>query len=823
MRRSAFALIALFPTLACANEPQPSTWGATTPGNPAMQSPGAVPDAGQIGAAMGGDALPCGEAPAITSSDVSEGLGSNALADADAYADKLGELSGKAVETVKSLNETYPIGEDAVKRNYFVAVCQRLKEKSVAIETLKPALATLAQALGLPEPAAAQAAPNQPAAPAGEQVAIALPAPATSVEPKAPETAPTAPAEPTPAAPTDIQPPSTPAEAAAPAAEARPESADRPVADTKIEPAPAGVPADPAATEQKTESPALAASPETSRTADAAPAAQPSPPSEAAPQPAPAAGGQPVQGQTPPGTPGAEQPAAPQTSTMAQGDAPATLPELKPAPEPVQASPGSVEDPAASRTPAPTVAETPAAATSTEPAQTPVPTAMPSAAPDTAPGAPPSTPSATAEAPATPAPETAGNEQPAAPQTSTMAQGEAPAAQPEPKPAPEPLQSSPGSVEQPAATQAPVPSIAQVPAEVPAAPAAEQPVAQGPIPPGTPGAEQPAAPQTSTMAQGDASATQPEPKPAPEPLQSSPGSVEQPAATQAPAATTAQGPAEPAQPPASGAPPAAVAEAPVAGPAGEPGASAPPAPPVVAAPSRPRAPLPAGASELSEDACRTLGVTGHCADLNAVLAQLLEKPLEYNRPQEMFLYRQSAIGLVLRTDWEGKDMPAAVSEELKGLPGEVRQGLTKITRVMSAELSGSGFDIAPSGRQERMVMLPQPVSWNWQVTPKDTGPGKPLKLQLFAHLEGPNGSSPVLLKTLDSTIGVDVKTWDWIVAQVRAMQPIYAIIAAILAVLTVFLTYSFTRNADAGPGKGTRKGGPVIGDLDQTGKPRDES
>ena len=120
-------------------------------------------------------------------------------------------------------------------------------------------------------------------------------------------------------------------------------------------------------------------------------------------------------------------------------------------------------------------------------------------------------------------------------------------------------------------------------------------------------------------------------------------------------------------------------------------------------------------------------------------------------------------------------------------------------------------------------MPPQPVSWNWQVTPKDTGPGKPLKLQLFAHLEGPGSTSPVLLKTLDSTIAVDVKTWDWIVAQVRAMQPIYAIIAAILAVLTVFLTYSLTRNADPGAGKGARKGGPVIGDLDQNGRPRDEA
>jgi hypothetical protein len=216
-------------------------------------------------------------------------------------------------------------------------------------------------------------------------------------------------------------------------------------------------------------------------------------------------------------------------------------------------------------------------------------------------------------------------------------------------------------------------------------------------------------------------------------------------------------------------------------------------------------------------------VPANCADLNSVLAQLLDKPLEFNRPQTMFAYRKSDLGLVLRTDWNGRDMPADVAEELKGLPGEVGRGLTKITRVMSAELSGSGFDIAPSGRQERTIVIPQPVSWSWQVTPKESGPGKTLKLQLYAHLEGPNDTMPpVLLRTLDTAITVDVKTWDWVMAQIRSMQPVYAIIAVMLALLTVVLTYFYTqRTESAGPGR--RKGGPVIGDLDQNGRPRDEA
>ncbi len=91
---------------------------------------------------------------------------------------------------------------------------------------------------------------------------------------------------------------------------------------------------------------------------------------------------------------------------------------------------------------------------------------------------------------------------------------------------------------------------------------------------------------------------------------------------------------------------------------------------------------------MGEEECRKLGVLDSCPDLNAVLDRLLERPLEYNHPDTMLLGRKTEITLVLRTDWEGKDLPTEVSEELKGLPGEVKQGLSKITRVMSAELTG---------------------------------------------------------------------------------------------------------------------------------------
>jgi hypothetical protein len=227
-------------------------------------------------------------------------------------------------------------------------------------------------------------------------------------------------------------------------------------------------------------------------------------------------------------------------------------------------------------------------------------------------------------------------------------------------------------------------------------------------------------------------------------------------------------------------------------------------------------------------------VLDHCQDLHAVLGRLLERPLEYNRPDQMLLGRKTEITLVLRTDWTGKDMPAEVSEEFKNLPGEVQQGITKVTQVMSAELTGRDFDISPSARQERTVVPPEPVSWNWQVAPTETGESKPLKLRLYAHLQGPTGTMPpILVKTLDATINVDVTTWDWVVNQARTLEPIYAVGAGLLGLLTAIITYMLAtrrqpsysvsvprESAAPRDTAGTRDSGPVIGDLDQSASDR---
>ncbi|MDX2264804.1 MAG: hypothetical protein NW215_07515 [Hyphomicrobiales bacterium] len=214
------------------------------------------------------------------------------------------------------------------------------------------------------------------------------------------------------------------------------------------------------------------------------------------------------------------------------------------------------------------------------------------------------------------------------------------------------------------------------------------------------------------------------------------------------------------------------------------------APAAAAAPPPPAAPAPQPVS----DECRELGVLENCTDYTPLLAALKEKPLEYNHPKVMYQGRKTEISLVLRTDWKGAAPPDAPSDAMKGLEGEVKQGASKVTQFMSARLIGADFAIDPEGPQQRLVTTAEPVVWTWLATPTETGASKRLRLQLFAHLQtGGEVRPPVLIKTLDASIDVDVRTWDWIVSRAQTIDPIFGVLATVIGLLTAFVTVVWRR------------------------------
>lgn len=192
-----------------------------------------------------------------------------------------------------------------------------------------------------------------------------------------------------------------------------------------------------------------------------------------------------------------------------------------------------------------------------------------------------------------------------------------------------------------------------------------------------------------------------------------------------------------------------------------------------------------------QGACPDRGVLGpECFDVDAALERLRDRPVEYNHPEEMIKGQATEISLVLRTDFTEKGLPEETSEAFEGLQGEVKQQRAAIANIMSARLRGRDFEVDPKGMQERTVTWRRPVEWSWYVTPKSGGDDKRLELELYAHIVNPQGETqpPVLIKTLDATIDVDVRTLDWLIEQARTFEPLYAVAAAIIGLLTALFT-----------------------------------
>jgi hypothetical protein len=193
--------------------------------------------------------------------------------------------------------------------------------------------------------------------------------------------------------------------------------------------------------------------------------------------------------------------------------------------------------------------------------------------------------------------------------------------------------------------------------------------------------------------------------------------------------------------------------------------------------------------------------------VDAALERLRDRPVEYNHPQQMIKGQATEITLVLRTDFTEEGLPEQTSEAFERLQGEVIQQRAKIANIMSARLRGRDFEVDPAGMQERTITWRRPVEWSWYVTPETGGEDKRLELQLYAHIVNPQGETqpPVLIKTLDATIDVDVRTLDWLIEQARTFEPIYAVVAAIIGFFTALITLWFRRRP-AHPGEGPPSG-----------------
>jgi hypothetical protein len=173
--------------------------------------------------------------------------------------------------------------------------------------------------------------------------------------------------------------------------------------------------------------------------------------------------------------------------------------------------------------------------------------------------------------------------------------------------------------------------------------------------------------------------------------------------------------------------------------------------------------------------CRALGVLGKCTQYESILKDLLDAPFAYNRPNTMWRDEPTSISAILDPGFT-----IDPADALAGQEGDIVQVQSKISRYMSAELSGAVFQVEPTGPQRRLITTTSPTQWNWKATPLKSGSKQLIVLQIFAHIQE-NGevSDPITIRTFPDYIRVNIKTWDQMIDVVKDIQPVHAFLVAV--------------------------------------------
>jgi hypothetical protein len=105
---------------------------------------------------------------------------------------------------------------------------------------------------------------------------------------------------------------------------------------------------------------------------------------------------------------------------------------------------------------------------------------------------------------------------------------------------------------------------------------------------------------------------------------------------------------------------------------------------------------------------------------------------------------------------------AALPEE-----GHVEADVIRVSNRMDATLVGTAFEITPQSPGLQAMTSLQPSLWEWKVTPKQPGL-QHLRLTIAAHVDVAGKESPLVLKTFEQTVDVEVTYMERVVGCARS-------------------------------------------------------
>ena len=157
-------------------------------------------------------------------------------------------------------------------------------------------------------------------------------------------------------------------------------------------------------------------------------------------------------------------------------------------------------------------------------------------------------------------------------------------------------------------------------------------------------------------------------------------------------------------------------------------------------------------------------------------AQFKSRKVTYNRPpQKLALDKAVDVSLVINAT----ENENAGQEALQGFPGTIVERDVDLSDIVSAQLTGVGFDITSQTIERQKLSGKVLNRWAWRVTPTELGEHT-LILEIFGYASGSLDAEP--LDAYRDVIVVEVQQFDQIVSWAKGVQPIFAVLAALAAV-----------------------------------------
>lgn len=170
------------------------------------------------------------------------------------------------------------------------------------------------------------------------------------------------------------------------------------------------------------------------------------------------------------------------------------------------------------------------------------------------------------------------------------------------------------------------------------------------------------------------------------------------------------------------------------------------------------------------------------AAASSLSEQFKSRQVAYNRPPAtMILNRPIDVSLVI----DAREAPDA-AESLEGFPGTVVERDVDLSDVVSAQLTGVGFDIVSQSIGRQKLSGTTQNRWQWRVTPTETGQ-RTLILEIFGYAQGSLDAEP--LDAYRDDIMVEVRDLDRLINLAQSVQPVFGIVAAIAGALSVLVGF----------------------------------